>query len=247
MRRNELAAVITLPGQDQSGTHAGDATDLAESEADEMHTATDVTRIDEHGHWSLDLRDTILTASGGDDSGPDFYTTGSPKRLRAVDGEYECAVPEVVHRYINESATTVDEAALMDAVEDELAAIYTDEDSLRYLYSCGLSQAQIARQLGCETTVITAWMQRHGILTGEHSEHYSLKGEPIDIDQDEGNTDDDDDTDDWSLDEETLRALANEGLSLAAMAERLDEPTHVVYIQLDRHDIGDWKSPEGQL
>jgi hypothetical protein len=49
------------------------------------------------------------------------------------------------------------------------------------------------------------------------------------------------------MDEDTLRELANEGLSLSEMAERLDEPAHVVYIQLDRHDIGDWESSEGQL
>jgi hypothetical protein len=152
-----------------------------------------------------------------------------------VAGEYECSVPEVVNGYLTESETAVNEAALMDAVEEELAEIYMDEDSLRYLYSWGPSQSQITYQLGCEANVITAWMQRHGILTSEHSEHYSLRGEWIDIDWDDVGTDDDE----WVMDEAMLRELADDGLSLNEMAERLDEPAHVIYVQLDRHGIGD--------
>jgi hypothetical protein len=38
-----------------------------------------------------------------------------------MEGEYECSVPEVVRRYVGNSDTDGDEAALMDAVEDELA------------------------------------------------------------------------------------------------------------------------------
>jgi DNA-binding transcriptional regulator YiaG len=239
MRRRELSYVINKhkkqEAEGNSVEKADEDTDQSGSTDDEEQSEIDTTLIDENGQWRLEIRETVVNAIGSDYCVPKFYTTGSPNCLRALEGKYECSVPDVVRNYIRKSETETEEAELMEAVDDGLEKIYTDEESLRFLYSSGLSQAQIARRLGCGANTITKWMDHHGILTGEHSEHYSLNGESIDIDLDDVGTD----NNDWVMDEDTLRELVDAGLSLSEMADRLNEPAHVIYVQLDRHGIID--------
>jgi hypothetical protein len=239
MRRRELSYVINKHKKQEAERNSveetDEDTDPSGSNNDEEESEIDTTLIDENGQWRLEIRGTVVNAIGADYCVPKFYTTGSPNCLRALEGKYECSVSEVVHNYIKKSETEAREAELMEAVDAGLEKVYTDEESLRFLYSSGLSQAQIARRLGCEANIITKWMDYHDILTGEHSEHYSLNGESIDVDLDDIGTNDDD----WVMDEDTLRELADAGLSLSEMADRLNEPAHVIYVQLDRHGIVD--------
>jgi hypothetical protein len=62
--------LINRQNQAESTASADEATDQAES-----------TAPDEGGPWMLEIRGIVLTAIGGDDSVPYFYTTGSPNCL----------------------------------------------------------------------------------------------------------------------------------------------------------------------
>jgi hypothetical protein len=71
MQRKELDYVINLHDQEQSMDSAAEATDQAESDGPDT-TAIGVTCLDESGHWTLEIRGTVLTASGGAYSAPAF-------------------------------------------------------------------------------------------------------------------------------------------------------------------------------
>lgn len=198
--------------------------------------------IDDNDRWRLVVNKSVVNAIGPDYCCPAFYTTGSPSCLRAWGGEFECSIDEVISAYIERSETEKSNTQLDSEVRevledhtDSATESYKDEETLRELYADGMSQAQIAHRLDCSVHKISRWMDEYDIQVGESSEHYSRHGSLV---GDKRTTPNDDDAEEELYrDEKTLRQLYNDGLSLQQIADRLDQPAHVIYFWLDEYDI----------
>jgi DNA-binding transcriptional regulator YiaG len=254
-RINDGTTGIDSANLDDESTTAqsADRTDNTDDPDDDQHV------IDDHDRWRLTVDKSVVNAIGPEYCCPAFYTTGSPSCLRAWGGEFELSVSEVISAYIERSETEKQKSQLhndvTEAVEeytntetdtdaetdtdtDSAMESYKDEETLRELYADGLSQAQIAHRLDCSVHQVSRWMDEHGILVGESSEHYSRHGKLVG----DKRTDPDDAPNDTRYrDEQTLRQLYNDGLSLQQIADQLNQPPHVIYYWLDDYGI-----PEGK-
>lgn len=219
-------------------------TDSDDDDADE-----DQCVIDDNSQWRLTVNKSVVSAIGPDYCCPAFYTTGSPSCLRAWGGEFEQSTEEVISAYIERSETERSDTQLHTEVQeafdehiDSTVEPYKDEETLRELYADGMSQAQIAHRLDCSVHKVSHWMDEHDIQVGESSEHYSRHGKLVG----DKRTDPDDDDADEELyrDEKTLRRLYNDGLSLQQLADKLDQPAHVIYYWLDEYDIPEKEGEE---
>jgi hypothetical protein len=235
-RLNDGTAGIDSTTADDESTTAVQSADSDDDDDD------DKCVIDDNDRWRLTVNKTVVNAIGPDYCCPAFYTTGSPSCLRAWGGEFECSINEVIDAYIERSETERSNTELDNEVRevledytDSAMESYKDEETLRELYSDGLSQAQIAHQLDCSVHEVSRWMDEYGIQVGESSEHYSRHGELV---GDKRTTPNDNDAEEELYrDEKTLRQLYDDGLTLQQIGDQLDQPPHLIYYWLDEYDI----------
>lgn len=193
--------------------------------------------IDKDERWSLYVKDSVVSLVPQRQE-QNIYSTGSPAGLRSWGERFELSATEVIEKYIERSETTLVQEELRERV-DEVREIepYKDEKVLREMYADEMSLEQIAYALDCSVDDVSKWTEHHGIYIGEFSEDYSRHGEAVGETRTTSN-----DRDNNYADDNEVVQLHNDGYTLGEIAEEVDQPKHVVYVQLDKL-IGDETHP----